>query len=295
MRLKKIYPIIIILALITGFIQTALAGDLIKTRLDAIYEKMPDDTKKISLSVSASVDDKRVYIENAPLQVSAVNESGKTLLGSAVTNLKGKAIFEINPGKSIPEDKEGYFTFDIRYDGNQKFNMTSKMIRVKDLFMEISFPQKDSINNVQVKVSAKNDKGVNETVQDIPVEFYVKRLFCLFRFGGEKTDASGISTADIPRTIPGDTTGKLIVVAKVLDNEIYGTVGTSLEFKGANPLILEPKHKRGLGDTDAPLWMVYTLLVLLSGVWINVFYVIGLVIRINIQGKKALKNTTMTE
>ena len=295
MRLKKIYPIIIILSIITGFIQTTLAGELINPRLDATYEKRPDGTKRISLTLSASVDDKRVYIENAPLQVSAVNESGKTLLGSAVTSMKGKAFFEINPGKSIPEDKEGYYTFDIRYDGNQKFNMTSKTIRVKDLFIEISFPQKDSINNVQVRVSAKNDKGVNETVQDIPVEFYVKRLFCLFRFGSEKTDASGLCTADFPNNIPGDTTGKLIVVAKVLDNETYGTVGASLDFKGANPLILEAKQKRGLGDTDAPLWMVYTLLVLLSGVWINVFYVIGLVIRINIQGKKALKNTTITE
>lgn len=295
MRQMKIYPILIILSIITGFIQTTLAGELINPRLDGSYEKMPDGTKKISLTLSASVDDKRVYIQNTTVQVSVINESEKTLLGSAVTNTKGKAIFEINPGKSIPIDKDGYFSFEIRYNGDQKYNVVSKTVHVKDLFMEISFPHKDSVNNVQVRVSAMNEKGVKEAVQDIPVEFYIKRLFCLFKFGGEKTDASGLCTVEFPKNFPGDTTGKVVVVAKVLDNEIYGTVGSSLDFKGAKPLILEPKQKRGLGDTDAPLWMVYTLLVLLSGVWINVFYVIGLVIRINIKGKKALKKTIMTE
>jgi len=295
MRRKKIYPVIIILALITGFIQTSLAGELVNPRLDGTYEKMPDGTKRISLTLSASVDDKRVYIENATVQVSAVNESEKTLLGSAVTNMKGKAFFEINSGKSIPVDNDGYYTFEIRYNGDQKYSVASKIVHVKDLFMEISFPQKDSVNNVQVRVSAINEKGVKTAVQDMQVEFYIKRLFCLFKFGSEKTNPSGLCTADFPKNIPGDTTGKLIVVAKVLDNEIYGTVGSSLDFKGGKPLILEPKQKRGLGDTDAPLWMVYTLLMLLSGVWINVFYVIGLVIRINIKGKKALKNTIITE
>lgn len=295
MRQMKIYQILIILTIITGFIQTTLAGELINPRLDGTYEKMPDGTKRISLTLSASVDDKRVYIENATVQVSAVNESDKTLLGSAVTNMKGKAFFEINPGKSIPVDKDGYYTFEIRYNGDPKYSVASKTVHVKDLSIEISFPHKDSVNNVQVSVSAINEKGVKAAVQDIQVEFYIKRLFCLFKFGSGKTNPSGLCTADFPKNMPGDTTGKLIVFAKVLDNEIYGTVGSSLDFKGGKPLILEPKQKRGLGDTDAPLWMVYTLLVLLSGVWINVFYVIGLVIRINIKGKKALKKTIITE
>jgi hypothetical protein len=295
MRQKKIVPLLCILALITGFIQTAFAGELVTPRLDGTYEKIPDGTKRISLSLSASVDDKRVYIDNARLQVSAVNEKEKTILGTAVTNMKGRAFFEISPGISIPEDKDGYYNFVISYEGDQKFNITSKTIHVKDLFMEISFPKTDSAINVQVKVSARNDKGVIETVQDIPVEFYVKRLFCLFKFGGEKTDASGLCTAEFPKSLPGDTTGKAIIVAKVLDNEIYGTVGASVDFKNATPLVLEPKQKRGLGDTDAPLWMVYTLLVLLTGVWFHVIYVVGLVIRINIKGKRELKKTMVSE
>ena len=112
------------------------------------------------------------------------------------------------------------------------------------------------------------------------------------RFGGEKTDSTGTCVAEFPKNMPGDTAGMVLVIAKILENETYGTVETSQSFTGGTPLMIEPKPKRGLGDTDAPLWMVYTLIVLLSGVWLHVIYVISLVIRINIIGKKALKKST---
>jgi hypothetical protein len=40
------------------------------------------------------------------------------------------------------------------------------------------------------------------------------------------------------------------------------------------------KKRRGLGDTDAPLWMVYTLIVLLSIVWFHYLYVFYVMIKI---------------
>ena len=45
--------------------------------------------------------------------------------------------------------------------------------------------------------------------------------------------------------------------------------------------------KRGLGDTNAPLWMVYTLIILLSLVWFHYLYIIITVFRIRWLGKYA--------
>jgi uncharacterized FlaG/YvyC family protein len=283
---KKIYPVILLIAIISGIEYNACAGELINPRLGATYVKSSDGTKRITISLSASIDDKRVNIMNAQLQISAVNESEKTLIGTVVTDQKGKAFLDIKSGTSIPEDKEGNYTFDIRFAGNQAFDSVSKTLQVKDVNMELSFYEKDTIKNVLVKVYAVNEKGTKNAVRDVPVEFYVLRLFCLYRFGDEKTDSSGLCTAEFPKNMPGDTTGKVIIVAKILENDTYGTVETIRNYTGGKPLIIEPQTKRGLGDTDAPLWMVYTLLVLLSGVWIHVLYVISLVIRINITGKK---------
>jgi len=289
MRLKKIYPVTIILAVILGFGYIVDAGELINPRLGATYVKITDGTKSIFLSMSARVDDERVNIANVPLQIFAVNESAKILLGTVVTDQNGKCVLNIKPDKSIPKDSEGYFTFDVQYTGNQKFNNVSTTIHVKDVFLAMSFSDKDSTENVIVKVSALNETGAKVALANVPVEFYVQRLFCLYRFGGGKSDSTGFCTAEFPKNMPGDTSGKVIVVAKILENDAYGTVETVRDFTGGKPLIVEQKPKRGLGDTDAPLWMVYTLLVLLSGVWLHVLYVISLVIRINIIGKKALK------
>jgi hypothetical protein len=74
-------------------------------------------------------------------------------------------------------------------------------------------------------------------------------------------------------------------VAKVEDNEIYGNVEVSGTINWGKPLPPENIIKRGLGDTNAPLWMVYTLIVLLSLVWFHYLYIIFNVFRIRYLGK----------
>ena len=89
MRLKKIFQFILVIAIITGFVRTVRAGELISPRVGASYVKLTDGTKRISVSLSASVDDKRVNIMNVSVQISAGGESGKALLGTVVTDQKG--------------------------------------------------------------------------------------------------------------------------------------------------------------------------------------------------------------
>ena len=52
------------------------------------------------------------------------------------------------------------------------------------------------------------------------------------------------------------------------------------------PVPLAEEKRRGLGDTDAPLWMVYTLIILLSAVWFHYLYVIYMIIKIKIVDKE---------
>ena len=287
MRRTKIYPIIFLLALISGFGYNAKADELVSPQLGAAYVKLTDGTRNFSISLSARIDDKRVNITDAPVMVYAVGETGKKLLGTVKTSSTGKAVLNVGPDISLPENKDGNYTFEVQYGGNTKVTSATKTIQVQDVSLTMTFGEKDSVKTVSVKVVTLKGKGANTAIKAVPVEFYIKRLFCLYRFGGEKTDSAGVSTAALPKKMPGDTTGNLVVIARIVENDDYGTVETIQNFKGDNPLIIEPKAKRGLGDTDAPLWMVYTLLVLLSGVWCHVIYVISLVVRINMIGKRA--------
>jgi len=287
MIINKIYTFILLSALLSGFGHSAFADEPVHPQLGATYVKLTDGTKSFAISLSARIDDKRVNIENAPLTVFAVNETGRKQLGSVNTNRSGKAVLNVSPDQQLPADKDGFYNFEVQYAGNTKIGNATRTIHVQDAFLEMSFSEKDSTKNILVKVMAVNNKGVKTVVKEVPVDFYIKRLFCLYRFGGEKTDSAGVANADFPKNMPGDTTGKVVIVAKILENDTYGTVELVKDYKGGSPLVIEHKAKRGLGDTDAPLWMVYTLLVLLSGVWCHVIYVISLVIRINIAGKRA--------
>jgi hypothetical protein len=161
---------------------------------------------------------------------------------------------------------------------------------VTEAVLEISMSEKDTIKTITARVFKLNEKREKMVVPDVPVEFNVKRLFCLYPIGNEKTDTTGSCSTEFPSSIPGDKNGKVTIVVRMPENETFGTVEVSKDINWGKELVYEAKPIRGLGDTDAPLWMVYTLIILLSGVWLNVVYIIILVIRINMIGKKAIKS-----
>ena len=289
MILKKVFRIILIMIMCSGVNLIARADDLIIPQISAAYFKFSDGTKRITVSFSARENDKRVNIPDAELQIIAQNDEIKTTLGNVVTNQLGKASLDIDPSTKLPTDQDGY-TFSVLFGGNTRLDKASRIIHVTEAFLEISLNENDTIKTITVRVFKRNEKGEKVIAPDIPVEFNVKRLFCLYPIGNEKTDSSGLCSTEFPLNMPGDKTGKVIIVVRTPDNETFGTVEESKNINWGKLLVYEAKPIRGLGDTDAPLWMVYTLLVLLSGVWLHVFYIIFLVIRINIIGKKAIKS-----
>jgi hypothetical protein len=289
MILKKIFQIILVLTVCSGFNHTILADEPATPKITVSYAKLSDGTKRISVALSARQNDKRVNIPDAEMEIQAQNSEGKTPLGSVVTNEQGKASLDIAPGTTLPKDQDG-FSFTVLFAGNSGLEKASQTIHVTEAFLEINLTEKDTIRTIAAKVYKLNEKGEKVTVSDVPVEFDVKRLFCLFPVGTEKSDSTGSCSSDFPSSMPGDKNGKVTIVVRMPDNEAFGTVEVSKDINWGKPLVYEMKPIRGLGDTDAPLWMVYTLLVLLSGVWLHVVYIIVLVIRINIIGKKALKS-----
>jgi hypothetical protein len=151
--------------------------------------------------------------------------------------------------------------------------------------MEMSFSLKDSVKSVNCKVMETGSDGKLTPVNDVKVVFYVPRTFTLLKIG-ESSLANGEASADFPVTLPGDTAGFLTVVAKIEDNETYGNLEAGNKINWAKHLVVENPIHRGLGDTNAPLWMVYTLIVLLSLVWFHYLYVVITVFRIRHIGKK---------
>src|SRR5256885_1209959 len=92
----------------------------------------------------------------------------------------------------------------------------------KKATIKLSFEQTDSTKTCKALV--KSDTGV---VKGVEVHFYVERSFHNLPINkAVETDEKGEATMDFPVDLPGDKNGNIIVIAKIEDDDNYGTVET---------------------------------------------------------------------
>lgn len=222
------------------------------------------------------------YLNNLKVDFFAVSDTARIVLGTKQTDENGQAILLIpdNLNKS-----DGVFNFEASFKGNDSYLASTNDLEIKDVQMDISFSQESGDKKIIAKVVESDDTGELIPVTDEFVNFYVPRTFTLLPIG-EGTLEDGNTSIDFPVTLPGDTLGYLTIVAKIEEHDIYGNVEVRAEINWGQPLPRMVIERRGLGDTNAPLWMVYTLIVLLSTVWFHYLYSIYSIYLIKKEGEK---------
>jgi hypothetical protein len=105
-----------------------------------------------------------------------------------------------------------------------------------------------------------------EPVKDVLVQFYTG-LDELRLIAGINTDEEGKAIVKFPIDLPGDTIGKITIIAKIEEHANYGNVEAmaSANWGLPNTNLLFSDH-RALWTQIAPTWMIITLTVLLTGV-----------------------------
>lgn len=285
----KLFSYLAIAVFCISTICRVYAAEPQSTKLMATYTKLTDGTKRIKATLLAIEEKGKSPVENATLQVSSMDGDNPVLLGTIATNWKGIAFLNIPESTQLIKDKDGNFNLMVEYKGDNKYSASRSSLTVKDVHLDLIIDEQDTAKNVKALLYETDDKGLKKMIPATDVEFDVKRLFCNYGFATVKTDSSGSSSAVFPARMPGDSTGNVIVLARLVDNDTYATVESSRKVKWGTPVIPVVTPKRGLGDTDAPLWMVYTLIVLLSAVWLHFMYIIYSILRINYLGIKMLK------
>jgi len=282
--------VIAVSILILLFISTSVAvhaGDPVRSRLKLEFLNK-SGTRMLNAKLTSKKDDQTIPLEGMEVNFFVQGEKDKVSLGKASTDEAGKATFTLPDKLGVPRNKEGKYSYSASYAGNKDYQTSESSADVMDVSLKLTFSQKDSaklINLYAVEITAKGDS--------VPIEgstaiFYVPRTFSSLKIGEQPVKA-GHADLDFPVTLPGDSVGNLPVVAKFEDNEKYGNAEISASMAWGKPLPPMVIVKRGLGDTNAPLWMVYTLIVLLSLVWFHFSYAIFTIFRIRRLGGKAMK------
>ncbi len=282
---KKIVASVLVLLFLSSAV-VCRAEDPLRSRLKLEFLNSAG-TRMLNAKLTSKKDDQTVPLQGMQVSFFVQGAKDKVLLGKGTTNDAGKATFTL-PGKlDVPRNTEGKYSYSATYEGSKEYQSSESSADVRDVFMNLTFSQTDSAKIINLVAVEIGQKGDSVPIDGSMVIFYVPRTFSLLKIG-EQTIKGGHADLDFPVTLPGDSVGNLPIIAKFEDNENYGTAEVTATIAWGKPLPPLVVIKRGLGDTNAPLWMVYTLIVLLSLVWFHFTYAIITIFRIRHLGKIAL-------
>jgi hypothetical protein len=277
--------IIVLLILLFGTGQTGLAvfasQDESKISPDFSFSCVQNDNEFIlKTRLSYWTGERDVYISGVMVVFYNMAGEDSRQLEAVPTDMNGEAEFRILKGSERLISVEDNYTFRALFKGNHLYETSEDMVEVSPLNLHLDFIEIDSVKTI-VAVAAETDQEDNPVpLEETDVYFYVPRSFSLLPIGDGWFE-EGRAQLDFPTSLPGDSIGNLTIIARIEDHELYGNVeAVAVKDWGlAMPRVVIEK-RRGLGDTDAPLWMVYTLIVLLSIVWFHYLYVFYLMIKI---------------
>ena len=225
-------------------------------------------------------EDRNAPLKEAMVYFYGIGDTSKILLDTVRTNNQGQAICVLDDIFEIYKDSLGLMRFESEFVSDQNYKGTSNNIDVQTTELSLTFFQRDSIKYIAIEASELRRDGTFVPIKGIDMYFYIKGTFSLLNIGDAVTNQEGRAILEFPVDMPGDTGGVLTIVSKIEDHDLYGNLETQGKINWGIPVPIENGRHRGLGDTDAPLWMVYTLIVLLSAVWFHYFYVIFMIYRI---------------
>jgi hypothetical protein len=154
--------------------------------------------------------------------------------------------------------------------------------------MQLSFEKKDTLNICKVHVTSGDS-----VVRDVSVKLFVQRMFSELPVGKSiSTNEGGIAAFIFPKDIPADRNGKLVVIAKITDDENYGNAETKAEINWGTqrPASNAEDSERTLWASRglAPVFLIIASNLIILSVWGTLIYVVVQAFRIKKIGKKLI-------
>lgn len=219
------------------------------------------------------------------------NQSYKIYLDSAGTNLisdlttdeTGKAKAFIPPSLKAVWDASSQHTF-IVMAGEEEVISDFVITKAK---ITLDTSNADGVRNLTASVmKMENNKWI--PAADVEMKVGVQRLGGILSAGEEDnytTDSSGTVTVEFKRDkLPGDQKGNLLLVAKVEDNELFGSLIAEKKALWGIATKVDTAFfdQRTLWSTRfrTPYWLLFMAYSIIFGVWGTLIYLIRQLIKI---------------
>ncbi len=250
----------------------------ISPNLELQYFKNTSDSS--SLVATLSYSSNRMLIPLPDREISFYSEATtKKLIGTVKTDQEGNAVIDLTKYKPFPSNNEGFWIFGSQFGGNDTIEQVAAQLSVKDVNLEMSLTETDSIRTITLKAFTTENKIATPVSGEIVV-VYVPRMFSLLPIGEATLDNNGMTSLEFPRDLPGDNEGNLTIISRFEQHPTFGNVERKAVVKwGIIPQNSVPLAHRSLWTKTPPMWMIVTLSILLTGVWGHyLFAVISLIL-----------------
>lgn len=284
---KKIIYTILVLSVLPFVTSGTFAQEVTKISPYVTLQYLKSTDNKSTLQTTLTYSKNRMEIPLAGMEISLfTGTEKKEKIASVVTDNKGIAKFVLTENSGLVTDKNGSWAFSSEYKGNDTIAAGTSEITIKDVNLEMTLTLADSIRTVTVK-AAVMENGKEKPVTGEVVKVYVPRMFSQLMVSELTLDDSGTASFEFPSDLPGDKEGNLTVLARFEENPVFGNVERRETLKwGLTTDYSVPRSHRALWTKTAPKWMIYTLSVLLTGVWGHYLFALISLIRIRMNAKR---------
>lgn len=239
-----------------------------RTRIKVYNEKLSNDNRKISIILIQGSGKRMAGVQNAEVLLTTYNLDEEIELTSLYTDVNGEAFLFIEANYVFPKDENGFSVIKATYNGNDSLRAANKQIKFLNMHLEIAFNVIDSVKNLAVSTFEFDSAGNKQVIEGIKLNIGVERLYSILYIEEIETDEDGQGIMEFPNDIPGDSIGKLIVMAKVNEDDDYGTITKSAEINwGRTVDYTHVNNVRSLFGDQAPLWMIISVAIILAGAW----------------------------
>ena len=286
MKMKNIFKIALLLI---GVLPLVLSAQVVEKKTLILGLKYYNDnnlSQHLVIQAKSKVDGKFQKIANIAVKVYINNEQDQNnLIGRGITTELGEILLLIPSAVKKAWDKSPNPTFIATSIANKLYDEASGEV---------------SITKAKLKIDTAEGKIVSAQLLVLTDTIWkpmagVEMVLAVKRLGGNlninetatyTTDTAGAVTSEFKReNLPGDSKGNLIIVANVIDHEIYGNLTAETIVPWGTKLIYTTNYnhrslfaRRG----HSPFWLTFLAYGIILAVWVVIIY-------LAIQIKKIIK------
>jgi hypothetical protein len=201
-------------------------------------------------------------------------------LGTVATDEEGLAVLVMEGNPDLPVGEDGSVRYYAEYKGTDNILPADNEVYINDVNLEMSLELVDSVRTISLRAYSLVD-GEEVPVPDEDIYVYVKRMFNDLPVAEDFLDEYGEFVTELTDDIPGNAEGDIEVIARFNDHYMFGTVEKRQTIQWGVPTQYDFEvSQRTLWTQIAPMWMIITLSILLTGVWGHYIYVVAQLIRL---------------